>query len=58
MKNAVNQKISCLAHLINQKYMNISLYKAQKIPEYMYEQVDEQLSKKICELEQTCYTCA
>lgn len=49
--------ISRLAHLLNQKYMNINLYQNQKIPTYMYEQVEEQLSKKIDELEKSCYTC-
>lgn len=49
--------ISCLAHLLNQKYMNINLYQNKKIPTYMYEQVNEQLSKKIDELEKRCYTC-
>lgn len=49
--------ISRLAHLLNQKYMNINLYQNQKIPIYMYEQVEEQLSKKIDELEKCCYTC-
>ena len=49
--------ISRLAHLLNQKYMNTNLYQNKKIPTYMYEQVNEQLSKKIDELEKTCYTC-
>ncbi|MCI5971197.1 MAG: hypothetical protein MRZ29_08715 [Oscillospiraceae bacterium] len=49
--------ISRLAHLLNQKYMNIILHQNKKIPTYMYEQVNEQLSKKIDELEKTCYTC-
>ncbi len=49
--------ISRLAHLLNQKYMNIILHQNKKIPTYMYEQVNEQLSKKIDELEKICYTC-
>ena len=36
----VNDNVSCLAHLLNQKYMNISLYESKKIPAYMYEQVN------------------
>ena len=57
--NGKNQpdNISRLAHLLNQKYMNIILHQNKKIPTYMYEQVNEQLSKKIDELEKTCYTC-
>ena len=49
--------ISRLAHLLNKKYMKIILHQNKKIPTYMYEQVNEQLSKKIDELEKTCYTC-
>ena len=53
----VNDNVSRLAHLLNQKYMNISLYESKKIPAYMYEQVNEELCKKIDELEKACYTC-
>lgn len=56
-ENTQADNISRLAHLLNQKYMNILLYQNKKIPTYMYEQVDEQLSKKIDELESACYTC-
>ena len=35
--------------------MNISLYESKKIPAYMYEQVNEELCKKIDELEKACY---
>ena len=53
----INDGVSRLAHLLNQKYMNISLYESKKIPAYMYEQVNEELCKKIDELEKDCYTC-
>ena len=53
----VTNNISRLAHLLNQKHMNISLYERKIIPTYMYEQVNEQLCKKIDELEKDCYTC-
>ncbi len=57
--NGKNQpdNISRLAHLLNQKHMNLSLYQNKIIPTYMYEQVDEQLSKKIDQLERCCYAC-
>lgn len=48
--------ISRLAHLLNQKHLNTTLYQNKIIPTYMYEQVNEQLCKKIDELEKTCYT--
>ena len=51
----VNDNVSRLAHLLNQKYMNISLHEDNKIPTYMYEQVNEELCKKIDELEKACY---
>ena len=53
----IADNVSRLAHLLNQKYMNISLYESKKIPTYMYEQVNEALCKKIDELEKSCYTC-
>lgn len=56
-EKTITDNISRLAHLLNQKYMNITLYQNKKIPTYMYEQVNEQLSKKIDELEKTCYIC-
>ncbi len=52
---AIPDNVVRLAHLLNQKYMNISLYEDKKIPTYMYEQVNEQLCKKIDELEKACY---
>lgn len=56
---SITQKknVSRLAHLLNQKFLNIALYQNKRIPTYMYEYVNEQLSKKIDELEKCCYTC-
>ena len=53
-----DDNVSRLAHLLNQKSLNATLYEKNKIPSYMYQHVNELLCKKIDELEHACYSCA